>query len=101
MGDLIAAVNEAGLKVDMVSDREFQKRLKEALSDEKKNMLVSGLISYLSSDADSVRSYVGEDHAFTKNVLYRLGFRWPLTDEKYLTGAIEALITMGFFDEEE
>ena len=98
MGDLVAAMNDAGLPVEVVSDAEFERRLKEALADDKKNMLVSGLISYLSSDTDSVRSYVPEDHSYTKNVLYRLGFRWPLTDERYLSGAIESLKTLGFFD---
>ena len=73
MGDLVAAMNDAGLPVEVV-------------------------ISYLSSDTDSVRSYVPEDHSYTKNVLYRLGFRWPLTDERYLSGAIESLKTLGFFD---
>lgn len=100
MGDLIAAMNHAGLPVEVIDDAEFERRLQEALADDKKNMLVSGLISYLSSDAGSVRSYVPEDHTYTINVLYRLGFRWPLTDEKYLTGAIEALKTLGFFDQD-
>ena len=98
MGDVIAAMNAAGLPVEVVDEQEFSKRLSEALKDDEKNMLVSGLISYLSSDAGTVRSYVEEDHTFTKNALYRLGYRWPLTDERYLTGAVEALISLGFFD---
>ena len=98
MGDLIAAMNAAGLPVEITDRRTFERRLKEALADEKKNMMVSGLISYLSSDTDSVRRYVPEDHTFTKNALYRLGFRWPLTDEDYLRNAIRALETFGFFD---
>ena len=101
MGDVIAAMNSAGVPVDAVDETEFSKRMSEAMQDEKKNMLVSGLISYLSSDADTVRSFVPEDHTFTKNALYRLGYRWPLTDERYLTGAIEALISMAFFDGDE
>lgn len=98
MGDLIAAMNTVGIPVEVVDDAEFERRLQEALADDQKNMLVSGLISYLSSDAGSVRSYVPEDHTYTTNVLYRLGFRWPLTDERYLSGAMESLKTLGFFD---
>lgn len=98
MGDLIAAMNHVGIPVEVVDDAEFERRLQEALADDQKNMLVSGLISYLSSDAGSVRSYVPEDHIYTTNVLYRLGFRWPLTDERYLSGAMESLKTLGFFD---
>ncbi len=98
MGDVVAAMNNAGIPVDAVNEEEFSKRMSEAMQDEKKNMLVSGLISYLSADAETVRSYVPEDHTFTKNVLYRLGYRWPLTDERYLESAIESLISLGFFD---
>ena len=101
MGDVIAAMNAAGIPVDVVNEEEFSGRLSLAMQDDRKNMLVSGLISYLSSDADTVRSYVPEDHTFTKNVLYRLGYRWPLTDERYLKGAIEALISLDFFSGED
>ena len=100
MGDVIAAMNAAGLPVDVVDEKQFAHRLSEALQDEEKNMLVSGLISYLSADAGVVRSYVGEDHTFTKNALYRLGYRWPLTAERYLENAIKALLSLGFFDGE-
>ena len=98
MGDIIAVMNMADIPVEVVSDKEFGNRLTEALQDENKNMLVSGLISYLSADTDTVRSYVAEDHTFTKNVLYHLGYRWPLTDERYLKLTMESLITLGFFD---
>ena len=98
MGDLIAAMNAVGIAIAPVSDAEFQRRISLVMRDEKKNMLVSGLISYLSSDSETVRAYVPEDHTFTKNALYRLGFRWPLTDERYLENSINALRAQGFFD---
>ncbi|MBO7663715.1 MAG: amino acid adenylation domain-containing protein [Clostridia bacterium] len=98
MGDVIAAMNEAGLPVNIVSEEEFAYRLSQAMKNEQKNMLVAGLISYLSSDARTVRSYVPEEHTFTKNALYRLGFRWPLTDDRYLQNMIKGLMTLNFFD---
>ena len=98
MGDVVAAMNEEGLYIDNVSDEEFSYRLSQAMKNERKNMLVSGLISYLSSDSETVRSYVSVDYRFTKNALYRLGFRWPLTDDSYLRGAIRALMSLGFFE---
>ena len=45
MGDVIEAMNQCGMKIDVVTDEEFAQGLTEALSDEKKNMLVSGLVS--------------------------------------------------------
>lgn len=43
------------------------------------------------------RQFVGWDNAFTVRQLYRLGFSWPLTGEKYIRKAVNALYTLGFF----
>ena len=62
-------------------------------------MLVSSLISYASSDRH-VHQYIHTDNSFTVKALYRLGFKWPITDEDYLQGMMEALDSLGFFEEE-
>ena len=98
MGDVIEVMNHCGLKVDGVSDEEFARGLTDALADEQKNMLVSGLISYLSSDSQNTIKYIDYDNVFTIKMLYRLGYKWPITDEKYLGNAFMALKTLGFFD---
>ena len=98
MGDVIEVMNHCGLKVDVVSDEEFSKGLTDALADEQKNMLVSGLISYLSSDNQNTIKYIDYDNVFTIKMLYRLGYKWPITDDKYLGNAFMALKTLGFFD---
>ncbi|MGM9579993.1 MAG: amino acid adenylation domain-containing protein, partial [Anaerovibrio sp.] len=100
MGDVVEVMNQCGLKVDVVSEAEFAKALAEALADEQKNMLVSGLISYLSSDSQNNIKYIDYDNVFTIKALYRLGYKWPITDEKYLGNAFMALKTLGFFDVE-
>ena len=98
MGDVIEAMNHCGLKVDVVSDEEFARGLADALADEQKNMLVSGLISYLSSDSQNTVKYIDYNNVFTIKTLYRLGYKWPITDDKYLENAFMALKTLGFFD---
>ena len=35
---------------------------------------------------------------FTAQVLYRLDYKWPVTDDRYLESAIEALDRLAFFD---
>ena len=35
---------------------------------------------------------------FTSQILYRLGYKWPITDDRYLESAIEALDRLTFFD---
>lgn len=38
------------------------------------------------------------DNLFTTNILYRIGFSWPLVEDAYLERAIASLKSLGFFD---
>lgn len=97
LGDVIAALNSYGFTVDIVPDEEFSKRLAEFMKDESKNMAVSSLISYESSSKES-RTYILSDNSFSVKALYRLGYKWPITDRRYLERTIESLATLGFFE---
>ena len=98
MGDVVELLNRCGIKIEVVKDKEFFESLNTALMDEKKNMLISGLISYASSDNDKTEEFIGYDNSFTTKALYRLGFKWPIINEEYLANALNALATLGFFD---
>ncbi len=99
MGDIIYAMNDYGIKIDVVSDNEFDAALKAAMLDDKKNLLVSSLIVYNESD-EKLHEEIDHDDAFTVKALYRLNCRWSITDENYIKNAIMALDTLGFFEEE-
>lgn len=98
MGDVVELLNKCGIKIEVVRDKEFIESLNTVLKDENKNMLVSGLISYASSDNDKTEEFIGYDNSFTTKALYRLGFKWPIINETYLANALNALATLGFFD---
>lgn len=98
MADVIEQMNALGIWVDIVSDETFQAALWSALENEDKNELISGLIAYLSSDAEVGSVYIDADNSFTTKALYRLGFKWPMPDGIYLRNALKALSTLGFFD---
>ena len=97
MGDVIHAMNDYGIKIAVVPDDEFNAALTEALQDENKNMLVSGLIAYNENGEHIVQEIDHEDF-FTVKALYRLNRKWSITDDKYIKNAIEALDTLGFFE---
>lgn len=97
MADVIEQMNESGIVVRVVSDEEFAAALEEALGNEEKNELISGLIACVSADKDN-DPYIGGDNSFTTKALYRLGFKWPMPDKDYLRKALKALGAMGFFD---
>ncbi len=97
MGDIIYVLNELGFDIKVVSDEEFVETMKEFMMDESKSMLVSSLISYSSSDYHT-HSFIQTNNVFTNKALYHLGYKWPITDYKYLKNAIESLNTLGFFE---
>ncbi len=98
MGDIIQVANEYGIRIDVVSDEDFDFALKLAMQNEDKNLFVSSLIAYNESDK-KLYEEIDHDDAFTVKALYRLNCRWSITDENYIQNAIEALDTLGFFEE--
>jgi amino acid adenylation domain-containing protein len=95
MGDVIEAMNGTGFKIKLVDDASFNCHLHDEMS--KGNEAVAPLIRYDVSGASS--SFILSDNSFSVKALYHLGYKWPLTDEKYLNIAIDALKTIGFFSE--
>lgn len=97
LGDVITAMNDYGYRIEMVDDATFMAKLTDYMKDESRQMDVSCLISYGSSDAVA-REYILSDNSFTVKALYRLGYKWPITDEAYLDRSILSLSTLGFFE---
>ena len=98
-GDVIEAMNRGGVKVDIVSDKDFTEAFTKALSDEKLSESVSPLISYQASDKNTIEFFIDYDNTFTTKALYRLNFKWPIINETYLENVFDALATLAFFDE--
>lgn len=96
MGDVIDAMNSSGFDIKIVDDETFNSALSKMMEDDEKNMLVSSLISYSSSDS-LLHKFILTDNTFTIKALYRLGYRWPITDDDYLLRVIEALRSLDFF----
>lgn len=97
MSNVIEAMQKCGLEMQIVSQQEFDKRFKEFLNDDEKNVKISSLLSY-KSEANNIRKLIDSDNSFTIKALYRLGFSWPLIDEKYVEMVIKKLHSLGFFD---
>ena len=97
MADVIYAMKDYGFAIDIVSPGTFAAALGKAMKDEKMADTVLGLTAYDSSRKEALKD-VGADNRFTANVLYRLGFKWCITDDRYLLNAIKALDSLGFFE---
>lgn len=53
-----------------------------------------GLAAYDIKDAHAVEA----DTRFATNILYRIGFSWPLIDDSYLERAINSMLTLDYFN---
>ncbi|MBO2527697.1 MAG: hypothetical protein CW335_05930, partial [Clostridiales bacterium] len=94
---LIAAANRCGVKITPVPDEEYYDDYYRMLGDPRVNAKLQGLLTNDRPDLHGVET----DNKFTANVLYRLGFSWPLPSEEYLERVIRALLTMNYFDGDE
>ncbi len=91
---LVEAANRAGIEIRPVPDDEYYADYYRMLSDETVNARLQGLMTNDRPDLHAVET----DNTFTANILYRLGFAWPMPDSDYLEKAIVSLKTLGFFD---
>ena len=91
---LIEAANRIGVKVTPVQDEEYYADYYRMLGDPKMNSRLQGLMTNDRPDLHGVEL----DNKFTANVLYRLGFSWPLPDIAYLERALEKLLTLDYFE---
>ena len=97
MADLIYAMRNYGFEIDIVRDEDFEEAVKEFAKNTKDSDAVSGLIAYTSHNEEDI--YTMEySNRFTAQVLYRLDYKWPVTDDRYLESAIEALDRLAFFN---
>ncbi|MBQ7153882.1 MAG: SDR family oxidoreductase, partial [Clostridia bacterium] len=100
MGDIIEEMNRNGFTIKIVPDEEFAQRLSDFMRNSERNMLVSSLLTYSSSD-HHVHTFIKSDNSFTVKALYRLGFKWPITDAEYLHRIIGGLKTLRFFERDD
>lgn len=94
---LIEAVNKCGVNITPVPDEEYYADYHRMLGDPKVNEKLQGLMTNDRPDIHGIES----DNTFTTNILYRLGFSWPLPDISYLERAVESLLSLEFFMDEE
>ena len=98
--NVLEAFKDCGYNIDIVDEETFKNRFSEALSDEKKSVAVSSLISY-NGNANENLQWTQSDNSYTVKALYRLGFSWPIVSPQYLVSSLQTLDTLGFFDESE
>ncbi len=97
LGKLLSEINDG---IELVEEDEFEKRLSLALENPDTSDIVSSLMTYSSSsnEKELVENGVDSiDNTLTLQLLYRLGFQWPIADESYVKAFTSKLKESGFF----
>jgi len=91
---IIDACNRNGIPIFPEQDEQYYREFREKLGDTRVNGNLSALAAYDIKDGHSVEA----DNLFTTNILYRIGFSWPLVDDGYLDRAIESILSLDYFE---
>lgn len=98
MGDLYTEMNRIGLHSQAAEYDEYLAALEKAEQDPEKAEILSSMIAYQNMAHGQKTFTVGKSNKFTMQVLYRMGFIWPVTSLDYMKRFINALRGLGFFD---
>ena len=81
----------------LVEMDEFMQKLNMAAENPDLVMLLRPLMAYETNNGHIMHG-IGAENRYTTQVLYRLGFRWPMTARGYVARFIRAIGTLGYFD---
>ena len=98
IGDIIEMMNEMGFNISGAEDEKFEKAFAVAREDETKQDAISGLVTAMGMGKGEGRGLVQVVNNYTIQILYRLGYKWPLISDEYLIMFIKYLKEMNFFD---
>lgn len=98
MGDLYTEMDRLGLHSKAAEYDEYALALEQAEQDPEKAKILSSMIAYQNMAHGQKTFVVGKSNTFTMQVLYRMGFIWPVTSLDYMKRFINALRSLGFFD---
>ncbi len=96
LGDVLHILNESSLTVETVEPEVFARRINEALADPERVDALQPLLAY-DSDNKSRTLFIRYDAEYTNQILYRLGFRWNYTSDRYVERFIKAIEGLNFF----
>lgn len=103
LGNVLMQLSTPEAPMRPAEPEELAAALSRALADPDKADVMRPLMAYSSSKKDGdVRTFGFDvlDASLTTQLLYRLGFRWPLTDDAYVRRFAQRLEKLGFFSEE-
>ncbi|MDO5555588.1 MAG: AMP-binding protein [Clostridia bacterium] len=88
--ELIKLINELGLSIETVDNKDFKAKILSLSKDKEKKKLISGVINDLDKNKElSYKSKIKINSDFTIEYLKKLNFEWPNINKNYLKKYID------------
>ena len=98
MEGIFHELGELGYPIRYVERDEFMEAFTLAENDKKKASELTSIMAYMRSPGGRKVVRLERQCEYTLQVLYRLGFRWPITTWDYIERFVSALGGLGYFD---
>lgn len=98
MGDMLKEMNQLGLYCEPAEQEDYDFALARAKKDPVKAKILSSVIAYQNIGHGKKVYSVAKNNYYTTQILYRMGFQWPITSFDYMKRLLIALEGLGYFD---
>lgn len=96
LGDAVDVLKKQGIEITPCERCDYEKAFGEAMRNPQKAKHLNSLIAYQEHGKRIVP--IKSVNSYTSQVLLRMGFRWPITSEEYLSKFFMMMNGLGFFD---
>lgn len=96
-GDIITAMKECGLNIDFAEEEIYREAFEKAAANPDYVKYLSSLFAYRASSSQPM-VLVPKSNNYTLQILFRLGWQWPVISGSYLVKFIDMLLSLGFFN---
>ncbi len=97
LSDILNGFAEAGITLKRVETEEFQQALDRMMENPDLVTLLRPLMAYDMGAGHQTR-WIESSNEYTTQVLYRLGFQWPLTAISYVHRFVDTIIGFDYFN---
>lgn len=98
MGDIVSIMREEGIRIELLEDTAYEKALQDSLNQAGRAEYLTSMVAYQGMAGGKTLVPVAVDNQYTSQVLLRMNWRWPITDNDYLRKFLRDLIGLGFFE---
>ena len=97
LSDILNGFAEAGITLKRVETEEFQQALDRMMENPDLVTLLRPLMAYDMGTGHQTR-WIESTNEYTTQVLYRLGFQWPITAKGYVHRFVDTIIGFDYFN---